>query len=42
MRKAALMHLLYVVDFDAEAVHEGDSPFELLRGHVAQWLSRGS
>lgn len=36
------MHLLYVVEFDAEAVQEGDSAFVLLLDHVARWLSRGS
>ncbi|MDR6200883.1 hypothetical protein QE374_002792 [Microbacterium sp. SORGH_AS428] len=36
------MHLLYVVDFDVESVREGDSAFESLLEHVAQWLSRGS
>jgi hypothetical protein len=36
------MHLLYVVNFDVDVAHEGDSAFELLREHVAQWLSRGS
>lgn len=36
------MHLLYVVDFDAEAVNDGGSAFALLSEHVASWLSRGS
>lgn len=36
------MHLLYVVDFDVEAIDKHASAFDLLRDHVAQWLSRGA
>ncbi|KRF44600.1 hypothetical protein ASH01_11450 [Terrabacter sp. Soil811] len=36
------MHLLYVVDFDAEPASQDVSAFDLLAGHVAAWLSRGS